>query len=210
MQRFQLGTVFFHLCNFGYYSKDYRKPTKTNKKSTPLQCTNMNDDLFDEMILLSPEQVNYNLGYKEGEKISERRNIQEGQEYGMMIGYQSFLIIGQVYSIVECLILDETLKINEGMKKSCIEIINLIDNEIKESDNDADIVQKNIDVMSKIKNKLKLIMIMFSKYDKSSSLTYEKIEKVYNKVGNGLIPSSKLNEVEEDKSNLVNGMDTDW
>ncbi|GMM40005.1 hypothetical protein DAHU10_009060 [Hanseniaspora uvarum] len=170
----------------------------------------MNDDLFDEMILLSPEQVNYNLGYKEGEKISERRNIQEGQEYGMMIGYQSFLIIGQVYSIVECLILDETLKINEGMKKSCIEIINLIDNEIKESDNDADIVQKNIDVMSKIKNKLKLIMIMFSKYDKSSSLTYEKIEKVYNKVGNGLIPSSKLNEVEEDKSNLVNGMDTDW
>ncbi len=28
----------------------------------------MNDDLFDEMILLSPEQVNYNLGYKEGEK----------------------------------------------------------------------------------------------------------------------------------------------
>lgn len=170
----------------------------------------MNDDLFDEMILLSPEQVNYNLGYKEGEKISERRNIQEGKEYGMMIGYQSFLIIGQVYSIVECLILDETLKINEGMKKSCIEIINLIDNEIKESDNDADIVQKNIDVMSKIKNKLKLIMIMFSKYDKSSSLTYEKIEKVYNKVGNGLIPSSKLNEVEEDKSNLVNGMDTDW
>jgi len=146
----------------------------------------------------------------EGEKISERRNIQEGKEYGMMIGYQSFLIIGQVYSIVECLILDETLKINEGMKKSCIEIINLIDNEIKESDNDADIVQKNIDVMSKIKNKLKLIMIMFSKYDKSSSLTYEKIEKVYNKVGNGLIPSSKLNEVEEDKSNLVNGMDTDW
>ena len=95
----------------------------------------MNDDLFDEMILLSPEQVNYNLGYKEGEKISERRNIQEGKEYGMMIGYQSFLIIGQVYSIVECLILDETLKINEGMKKSCIEIINLIDNEIKESDN---------------------------------------------------------------------------
>lgn len=170
----------------------------------------MNDDLFDEMILLSPEQVNYNLGYKEGEKISERRNIQEGKEYGMMIGFQSFLIIGQVYSIVECLILDETLKINEGMKKSCIEIINLIDNEIKESDNDADIVQKNIDVMSKIKNKLKLIMIMFSKYDKSSSLTYEKIEKVYNKVGNGLIPSSKLNEVEEDKSNLVNGMDTDW
>ncbi|KAF0267212.1 putative ORAOV1 family protein [Hanseniaspora uvarum DSM 2768] len=170
----------------------------------------MNDDLFDEMILLSPEQVNYNLGYKEGEKISERRNIQEGKEYGMMIGYQSFLIIGQVYSIVECLILDETLKINEGMKKSCIEIINLIDNEIKESDNDADIVQKNIDVMSKIKNKLKLIMIMFSKYDKSSSLTYEKIEKVYNKVGNGLIPSSKFNEVEEDKSNLVNGMDTDW
>ncbi|KAL6949286.1 hypothetical protein ACO0OE_001369 [Hanseniaspora uvarum] len=170
----------------------------------------MNDDLFDEMILLSPEQVNYNLGYKEGEKISERRNIQEGKEYGMMIGYQSFLIIGQVYSIVECLILDETLKINEGMKKGCIEIINLIDNEIKESDNDADIVQKNIDVMSKIKNKLKLIMIMFSKYDKSSSLTYEKIEKVYNKVGNGLIPSSKLNEVEEDKSNLVNGMDTDW
>lgn len=170
----------------------------------------MNDDLFDEMILLSPEQVNYNLGYKEGEKISERRNIQEGKEYGMMIGYQSFLIIGQVYSIVECLILDETLKINEGMKKSCIEIINLIDDEIKESDNDADIVQKNIDVMSKIKNKLKLIMIMFSKYDKSSSLTYEKIEKVYNKVGNGLIPSSKLNEVEEDKSNLVNGMDTDW
>ncbi|KAF0271152.1 hypothetical protein FOG51_04030 [Hanseniaspora uvarum] len=170
----------------------------------------MNDDLFDEMILLSPEQVNYNLGYKEGEKISERRNIQEGKEYGMMIGYQSFLIIGQVYSIVECLILDETLKINEGMKKGCIEIINLIDNEIKESDNDADIVQKNIDVMSKIKNKLKLIMIMFSKYDKSSSLTYEKIEKVYNKVGNGLIPSSKFNEVEEDKSNLVNGMDTDW
>jgi len=170
----------------------------------------MNDDLFDEMILLSPEQVNYNLGYKEGEKISERRNIQEGKEYGMMIGFQSFLIIGQVYSIVECLILDETLKINEGMKKGCIEIINLIDNEIKESDNDADIVQKNIDVMSKIKNKLKLIMIMFSKYDKSSSLTYEKIEKVYNKVGNGLIPSSKLNEVEEDKSNLVNGMDTDW
>lgn len=210
MQRFQLGTVFFHLCNFSYYSKDYRKPTKPNKKSTTLQCTNMNDDLFDEMILLSPEQVNYNLGYKEGEKISERRNIQEGKEYGMMIGYQSFLIIGQVYSIVECLILDETLKINEGMKKSCIEIINLIDNEIKESDNDADIVQKNIDVMSKIKNKLKLIMIMFSKYDKSSSLTYEKIEKVYNKVGNGLIPSSKLNEVEEDKSNLVNGMDTDW
>lgn len=170
----------------------------------------MNDDLFDEMILLSPEQVNYNLGYKEGEKISERRNIQEGKEYGMMIGFQSFLIIGQVYSIVECLILDETLKINEGMKKGCIEIINLIDNEIKESDNDADIVQKNIDVMSKIKNKLKLIMIMFSKYDKSSSLTYEKIEKVYNKVGNGLIPSSKFNEVEEDKSNLVNGMDTDW
>ncbi len=50
----------------------------------------------------------------------------------MMIGISEFLIIGQVYSIVECLILDETLKINEGMKKGCIEIINLIDNEIKE------------------------------------------------------------------------------
>lgn len=170
----------------------------------------MNDDLFDELVLLSPEQVNYNRGYDEGKKISERRNVQEGKEYGMMIGYQSFLVIGQVFSIVESLLLDETVEINEGMKKSCKEIIQLINEEIKESDNDEVVVQRNMEVMNKIKNKLKLIMIMLSKFDKPNSLTYEKIEQVYNKVGNGLMPTSKAEDVEEDKSNLVNGMDTDW
>ena len=170
----------------------------------------MDGDLFDELVLLSPEQVNYNNGYDEGKKIAERRNVQEGKEYGMMIGYQSFLVIGQVYSITESLLLDESMEINEGMKKSCKDIIQLINEEIKESHNDEMVVQRNMEVMNKIKNKLKLIMIMLSKFDKPVSLTYEKIEQVYNKVGNGLMPTSKVEDTEEDKSNLVNGMDTDW
>ncbi|KAL6936878.1 hypothetical protein ACO0OL_001429 [Hanseniaspora opuntiae] len=151
----------------------------------------MNDDLFDEMLLLSPEQVSYNKGYEEGLSISKRRNVQEGREYGVMMGYQSFLIVGQVQSIVEGLLSTESL-LNGGMRRSCEEILTLLA-QIKPCDNEDEKVQGNMDIMHKVKNKLKLIMIMLTKYEKSS-LTYEQIERVYNQVGNGLIPSKMQEE----------------
>ncbi|OEJ91415.1 hypothetical protein AWRI3578_g551 [Hanseniaspora opuntiae] len=151
----------------------------------------MNDDLFDEMLLLSPEQVSYNKGYEEGLSISKRRNVQEGREYGVMMGYQSFLIVGQVQSIVEGLLSTESL-LNGGMRRSCEEILTLL-SQIKPCDNEDEKVQGNMDIMHKVKNKLKLIMIMLTKYEKSS-LTYEQIERVYNQVGNGLIPSKMQEE----------------
>lgn len=145
----------------------------------------MNDDLFDEMLLLSPEQVSYNEGYEEGLSISKRRNVQEGREYGVMMGYQSFLVVGQIQSIVEHLLATETL-LNGGMRRGCDEILSLLA-QIRPCNNEDDKVQQHMGIMHKVKNKLKLIMIMLTKYEKSS-LTYEQIERVYNQVGNGLIP----------------------
>ncbi|SGZ41656.1 uncharacterized protein HGUI_03857 [Hanseniaspora guilliermondii] len=149
----------------------------------------MNDDMFDELLLLSPEQVSYNKGYEEGVSISNKRNVQEGREYGVMIGYQSFLIVGQIHSIVESLLETDTL-LNAGMRRSCEEIRGLL-HQIESCDNEEEKVQRNVEIMHKIKNKLKLVMIMLTKYEKSS-LTYEQIETIYNQVGNGLIPTSKV------------------
>lgn len=175
------------------------------------------DDLFDELLLLSPEQVNYNKGLEEGSKISYTRNVKQGKEYGLMIGFQKFLIVGQLEEILNQIIKDNANG-NVLLSRQCEETLELLKG-MEMSDNDLDTVERNDAQLLKIKTKMRLILMVNSKKSDqhASSLTFDSIVDVYNQVGNGDIPSSKTENYYEDsgeektkKATLLNGTSTDW
>lgn len=175
------------------------------------------DDLFDELLLLSPEQVNYNKGLEEGSKISYARNVKQGKEYGLMIGFQKFLIVGQLEEILGEIIKDSAQG-NDLLKRQCEETLGLLKG-LEMSDNDLVTVERNDAQLLKIKNKMRLILMVHRKkrYQQGDLITFDSIVDVYNQVGNGDIPSSKVEDYYEDsgdetskKANLVDGTSTDW
>lgn len=189
------------------------------------------DDLFDELLLLSPEQVNYNKGLEEGLKISYKRNEKQGKEYGLMIGFQKFLIVGQLEEILSSILrVEEKDESNGQFVRQCRETLGMLD-KIEMNDNESDIIERNDAILMKVKNKVRLILMVYNKKHKKNNnntnlISFDSIIDVYNQVGNGELPTNKIEDYyaeesdgcESDNSNnnnnkqtnLVNGMNTDW
>ncbi|XBW36974.1 hypothetical protein QEN19_002554 [Hanseniaspora menglaensis] len=176
------------------------------------------DDLFDEMILLSPEQINYNKGLEDGKTISYKRNVKQGKEYGLMIGFQKFLIVGQLEEILKE-ILKECDEVKSQLSRQCKEALELL-GRVEINDNNSKTIEKNDSLLLKIKNKMRLILMVYNKGRKDNYLSFDSVLDIYNQVGNGEIPTTKIDEYyaegeeevaeENRQTNLVNGMNTDW
>ncbi|GMM58841.1 ribosome biosynthesis protein [Maudiozyma humilis] len=130
---------------------------------------------FDELLHL--EEDFYNEGYQEGHNENLKSNFLEGKQFGLQVGFQRFVLLGQMVGI--CDVLDSMNLQSSALSKNVQSIRDLI-SKIGMT-NDDENVEELEKIMIKLKNKFRTIMITFQrimKKDKREPFTFEIIEEI--------------------------------
>ena len=130
---------------------------------------------FDE--LLNLEEKFYNEGYDEGHNENLKNNFLEGKQFGLQVGFQRFVLLGQMVGI--CDVLDSLDLKSNALSKNVQSVRSLI-NDVGMT-NDDENVEELEKTMIKLKNKFRTIMITFQrimKKDKREPFTFEVIEEI--------------------------------
>lgn len=115
---------------------------------------------FDE--LLNPEERFYKEGVDEGAAENIKHNLLEGRQFGLQVGFQRFVLLGQVLSACDVI---TSFQLGSSALDRNISTIKKLINDIPLDNNDesVEIYEKNL---VKIKNKFRTILITFQKLGK--------------------------------------------
>ena len=131
------------------------------------------DNEFDKVLTL--EDQFYQEGYEEGSKENITHNYLEGKQYGLQIGFQRFILVGQMLSL--CTVIESQFTSNKALLKSTSSVRELIAS-IK-MDNEEDSVEHYESTVVKLKNKFRIILLSSNRLLKKQQmdpLTYDEVE----------------------------------
>ncbi|WBF15232.1 hypothetical protein N7582_004726 [Saccharomyces uvarum] len=127
--------------------------------------------------LLTLEEQYYQDGYREGQNENLKQNFLEGKQFGLQVGFQRFIILGQMKGL--CDVLDSYNFQNPMLEKNIHTVRTLI-NGLKMNNDDENVVGFE-KTLVKLKNKFRTILIALQrliKDEKKKSLTFEMFEDV--------------------------------
>lgn len=112
--------------------------------------------------LLGLEEQYYKEGYEEGKRENLKKNFLEGKQYGLQVGFQRCVLLGQMKGICDVM---ESQKFGSSIQKTLDVIRNLISEvPLDNKDESVAIYEKNA---VKLKNKFRLLLLALSKQHKS-------------------------------------------
>ncbi|QLL31254.1 hypothetical protein HG536_0B01150 [Torulaspora globosa] len=157
---------------------------------------------MDTDYLLNLEQQFYQEGYEQGSGEKARENYIEGKQFGLQVGFQRFVILGQIQGILE--VLKSSLVDGSNILKN-VESIDRLLAEIEMSNDDAAVAEYESRIV-KVRNKLRNVLLSLHRQSGSASgdsLTLEDVEEACTKVAGQLKAYVDEGNEEED----VNGQD---
>lgn len=157
---------------------------------------------MDTDYLLNLEQQFYQEGYEQGLSEKVRENYIEGKELGLQVGFQRFVILGQIQGIVE--VLKGSLTEGSSILKNVESIERLLAG-IKMSNDDAAVAEYDSRIV-KVRNKLRNVLLSLHRQagKVGDPLTLEDVEEVSTKVAGQL--KAYVEEANEEEVE-VNGQD---
>ncbi|CCE62104.1 hypothetical protein TPHA_0B04350 [Tetrapisispora phaffii CBS 4417] len=163
-------------------------------------------DEFDEVLKL--EERFYKEGFEEGRRENLQHNYIEGKQFGLQVGFQRFILIGQMLGI--CNVLTARYSTNAALMKSVESVRKLIES-IK-FDNDAENVENYEVTVVKLKNKFRIILLALQRQLKGKKRTevmnYDKVEEITRIIAGEVIG---FNEDEDTtKQFLAQDKKTEW
>lgn len=132
---------------------------------------------MDTDYLLGLEEQYYQEGYKEGAQEKAQHNFTEGKQYGLQVGFQRFLILGQIQGLIEVI---ETCGTPGTSILKNIETVRGLLADIKMDNDDANVAEYEARIV-KIRNKLRTILLLLQRQTENKMkdpLTLDKVEKV--------------------------------
>ncbi|CAB4253820.1 similar to Saccharomyces cerevisiae YNL260C Putative protein of unknown function with similarity to a human protein overexpressed in oral cancers [Maudiozyma barnettii] len=132
-------------------------------------------DEFDE--LLNLEEEFYKEGYAEGQNENLKNNFLEGKQFGLQVGFQRYVLLGQMIGICDVL---DSFDLNSSALSKNVQSIRTLISQV-EMTNDDENVEELGKIMIKLKNRFRTIMITFQrimKKEKREPFTFEVIEEI--------------------------------
>lgn len=127
----------------------------------------------DELLFL--EEKFYKEGYQEGRSENLKNNLLEGKEFGLQVGFQRFVLLGQMLGL--CDVLDSFNLKNKSLAKNVAIIRELIST--IQFNNEEENVEGLEKKLVKLKNKYRLILLAFQREYKPAdkkALTFDMFE----------------------------------
>lgn len=131
---------------------------------------------MDTDYLLNLEQQFYQEGYEQGLNEKTRENYIEGKELGLQVGFQRFVVLGQIQGIVE--VLKSSLADGSSILKN-VESIERLLTGIKMSNDNAAVAEYDSRII-KVRNKLRNVLLSLHRQAGrvGNPLTLEDVEEV--------------------------------
>ncbi|CCC66627.1 hypothetical protein NCAS_0A00670 [Naumovozyma castellii] len=130
-------------------------------------------DIFDN--LLNLEEQFYEEGWEEGHNENLKNNFLEGKQFGLQVGFQRFVLLGQMTGF--CDVLDSLELGNQNLEKNVESIRSLIKTVgLSNKDEDVENLEK---ILVKLKNKFRTILISvnrLTKQDKKRIIDFDDFE----------------------------------
>lgn len=154
---------------------------------------------MDTDYLLNLEQQYYQEGYEKGANEKAKENYVEGKQFGLQVGFQRFLILGQIQGIIE--VLKGSLEDKSTVSRNVENIDSLL--AAIEMSNDDDAVAGYESKILKVRNKLRNVLLSLQRRSGRStetSLTLEDVEEVCTKIAGQLKAYVEDEEEKEDSA----------
>jgi hypothetical protein len=138
--------------------------------------------------VLNPELAHYHLGYEEGIQESSHQQLLEGREYGYQTGFQRFIIIGYIDGIVK----HWRANANKYDSKTLVGHLDQLQDFVRgiSFSNDEEDVKNYETLLSKARNKVRLIANLVKESDKIN-----KLDELVQEVGGNIHISENLEEM---------------
>lgn len=127
--------------------------------------------------LLHLEDEFYKEGYEEGLAENAKHNYTEGKQYGLQVGFQRYVLLGQIEGLLDVI---ETWHIDAHVFSKNMETIRTLLYGLKMDNDDANVSHYEASLI-KIKNKFRTILLLLQKQLKQSpkdSLSFELVENI--------------------------------
>lgn len=132
---------------------------------------------MDTDYLLSLEEQFYREGYEEGAKEQAQHNYNEGKQYGLQVGFQRFLLLGQIEGLIE--VIESSGTLSTSISKN-IDTVRGILTGIKMDNNDKSVADYEARLI-RTRNKLRTILLLLQRQKDNAStdpITLDDVEKV--------------------------------
>lgn len=120
-------------------------------------------DLLNLDKLLDLEEEFYSEGFKQGSIENVKHNYIEGKQYGLQVGFQRYLLLGQIKGLLD------VLEVLDGDKRLFVQKIETVRSLLSglKMDNEATSVADYENRVTRIKNKFRTILLLLQKQLKS-------------------------------------------
>lgn len=120
---------------------------------------------FEDNLLKLEEQF-YQEGFEEGQNENLHNNFMEGKQFGLQVGFQRYVLLGQILGL--CDVLDSIDLKNAMLTKNIISVRKLING--IEMNNDEENVEQLETTLVKLKNKFRTIILSFQRLTKDKKI----------------------------------------
>ncbi|KOG96915.1 ribosome biosynthesis protein LTO1 DI49_4487 [Saccharomyces eubayanus] len=130
---------------------------------------------FDDSLTL--EEQYYQDGYREGQNENLKQNFLEGKQFGLQVGFQRFIILGQMKGLCDVL---DSYNFQNPLFENNIHTVRTLINGLEMNNDDENVIGFE-KVLVKLKNKFRTILIALQrliKDEKKKPLTFEMFEDV--------------------------------
>lgn len=167
-----------------------------------------NGDLNDAMDeLLNLEEKFYKEGYEEGLAVKAKDNFKQGKQYGLQVGLQRFLLLGEIEGYID-VIAAQNID-NTSLSKN-IEIVRSLLRGLRFDNSDETVADFDSRVL-KIKNKFRTILLVLNRkqnYGFKDSIIFDMLDKTSSSLGGTLKAYVEDGVGTDDVS--FNGKQQDW
>lgn len=162
--------------------------------------------MFDEDEVLNLEDKFYREGFEDGQNENLEQNLLEGRQYGLQVGFQRVSIVGQIQSICETI---QAVTTNNSLKSNCQMVLDEV-KQLSFTNNESDVVHFG-KVLVKLKNKFRLILMVWNRSNKEQKILYDDVFAVNQKVSGVLMAYTEdTKEVESNSKEANQDAKHDW
>ncbi|KAL6947329.1 hypothetical protein ACO0QE_002212 [Hanseniaspora vineae] len=162
--------------------------------------------MFDEDEVLNLEDKFYQEGFEDGRNENLEQNLLEGRQYGLQVGFQRVSIVGQIQSICETI---QTITENNSLKSHCQVVLDEI-KQLRFTNEETDVAQFG-KVLVKLKNKLRLILMVWNRSNRQQKILYDDVFAVNQKFSGTLTAYTEdTKEVESNSKETNQDAKHDW
>lgn len=157
--------------------------------------------------LLNLEEIFYKEGYEEGLSVKAGSNFMEGKQYGLQVGFQRFLLLGEIEGYLNIV---ETWKVEGIAFTRNLETLRSLLKGIRLDNSDATVADFDSRFL-KIKNKFRTLLLLIHRQSKErseGSFPLECLEKMSARVGGEL--KSYVEDHDSDDNKNINNKNQDW